>query len=116
MARTARLSSSSRSSTLWRTWGSTLTALTLAGGPDDDPAVVDPRLDGRGGERGQAFDVRETLDLDPAQHRRAEQRMREAGVAAARLAPGRERAAEGTRGLDRPRDGGIALGVGGEND
>ena len=57
-----------------------------------DPPVVDPRLVLRRGERRQPRDLAERLQLDPGQHRRAEQRRREArarGRGQARTAPAR---------------------------
>jgi ABC-type polysaccharide/polyol phosphate export permease len=46
---------------------------------EDDPAVVDPGLAARSGERGQSCDVVEPVELDAGEHRRAEERRAEAG-------------------------------------
>ena len=47
----------------------------LPPGSEDDPPVVDPRLLERGHKGGKTGDVRQALELDAFENRRAEERM-----------------------------------------
>jgi len=91
--------------------GGLCAGIALERGANDHSTVVDPRLVGRRRERRQTFDIRHLLDLDAAQHRRAEQGSAEAGVAPVAPAPGYERPAQAAGRLDRRRDDGVALRV-----
>src|SRR6266508_896254 len=93
-----------------------LARLALWWAPSEhDTPVVDPRLVRGRSEGGQPFHLWEALELDASEHRRTEQRLRDARHPPRARSPRSKRPAQPPRRLDRAGDHAIPLAVRGQN-